>query len=233
MAFSFDRDDLIQIISLSALALYFIIVLLRQLGIRKFLSMFGIYGAFIVVGVGVYTYVKNPEGASFKNVYQELNPSAGVMLKEKVPAPSPSKDASATTEKENVRVLRGNESLSFRKSLDGHFYLTIEVQGKPIRFLLDTGATRVVLSQSDAKKLGIHPSERDYKYPAHTANGITYNAFVTIPTMKLGPLTLHEVPAAVSKMDDMTSILGMSFLDKIPSWTMKGDYLMIKVYSSF
>lgn len=232
MAFSLDLDDLIQIISLSALALYFIVVLLRQLGMRKFLSMLGVYGVFIVVGVGVYTYVKNPEGASFKNIYQELNPSAGVMHKEEVPALSIPENASPSTEKENVRVLRGNESLSFRKSLDGHFYLTIEVQGRPIRFLLDTGATRVVLSRSDAKKLGISPSERDYKYPAHTANGITYNAFITIPTMKLGPLTLHDVPAAVSKMDDMSSILGMSFLDKIPSWTMKGDYLLIKVYSS-
>lgn len=227
---TFDRYDLVKIISLSLIGAYLIVVLLKQVGVKKFFSMVAVYGLFILVGIYAYTYINNPEGGSLKNVYQELNPEAGIVQGSNNPTTVVLKDEAEKIKKENVQILRGNESLSFRKSLDGHFYLTIDVNGKPIRFLLDTGATRVVLSPSDAKKLGIMPRESDYKYQTRTANGMTYNAFITLSTMKLGPLTVYQVPAAVSKVGEMPSILGMSFLDKIPSWTMKGDYLHIRVY---
>ena len=73
---------------------------------------------------------------------------------------------------------------------DGHFYLTVEVQGEPLRFVVDTGATDLVLTQADAARLGLHPETLAFTGVANTANG----------TVMTAPVRLSERGASVSQI---------------------------------
>ncbi|MEL6682615.1 MAG: TIGR02281 family clan AA aspartic protease [Pseudomonadota bacterium] len=98
------------------------------------------------------------------------------------------------------------------RSPDGHYYLTLDVNDVPIRFVVDTGASQVVLSQDDARKVGIDPTSLNYFGSAQTANGVVRTASVDIETVALGPMRDRNVRAVVNggMMDD--SLLGMTYL---------------------
>ena len=68
-------------------------------------------------------------------------------------------------------IAAGGSALSFRPAMDAHFYVEARVEGVAIRFLVDTGASRVVLSQADARRIGIDPARLDYSLRIATANG--------------------------------------------------------------
>ena len=97
---------------------------------------------------------------------------------------------------------------------DGHFYLTLEVNGQRIRFMADTGASGVVLGRDVARDLGIDPEGLAYTGRAVTANGEVRTAFVRLPEMRLGDLVDRDVPAQVNagKMDG--ALLGMDYLGR-------------------
>lgn len=95
---------------------------------------------------------------------------------------------------------------------DGHYYLTLTIDGTQIEFLADTGATNVVLSNSDAKKLGIDPESLAYLGEADTANGTVQTADVSIRNVVLGPFQDDRITASVNKGEMDGSLLGMDYL---------------------
>lgn len=95
---------------------------------------------------------------------------------------------------------------------DGHYYLTLDIGGTPIRFLADTGATNMVLSLDDAERLGIDPEALVYIGSAQTANGTVQTARVTLPEVVLGPHRDEGFPAWVNRGDMEGSLLGMDYL---------------------
>lgn len=95
---------------------------------------------------------------------------------------------------------------------DGHYYLTLEVNGTPVQFMADTGATNMVLSDRDARRVGINPSELMYLGTAQTANGIVRTARVELPSVSLGPHTDTDFPAWVNQGEMSDSLLGMDYL---------------------
>ena len=95
---------------------------------------------------------------------------------------------------------------------DGHYYLTLQINGTPVQFLADTGATNMVLSQSDARRIGIDPDTLVYLGTAQTANGIVRTARVELPTVELGPYRDAEFSAWVNDGDMDKSLLGMDYL---------------------
>lgn len=95
---------------------------------------------------------------------------------------------------------------------DGHFYLTLDISGQPIRFLVDTGASNVVLSRSDADRLGIGTENLVYMGEASTANGTVRIARVTLADVKLGEVEEPHLPAYVTDGAMEVSLLGMDFL---------------------
>ena len=95
---------------------------------------------------------------------------------------------------------------------DGHYYLTLEVNGTPVQFMADTGATNMVLSDRDARRVGIDPSELMYLGTAQTANGIVRTARVELPSVSLGPHTDTGFPAWVNQGEMSDSLLGMDYL---------------------
>ena len=95
---------------------------------------------------------------------------------------------------------------------DGHYYLTLTIDGTEIEFLADTGASSVVLSDSDARKLGIEPDQLAYLGEAETANGMVLTADVSIKNIELGPFFEEKITASVTKGAMEGSLLGMDYL---------------------
>lgn len=97
---------------------------------------------------------------------------------------------------------------------DGHFYLVLEVNGVPVRFVVDTGATDIVLSAADAARVGIGQDDLIFSGRAFTANGMVATAPVRLDRVALGSIVDDSVRAVVNRGDLEESLLGMSYLNR-------------------
>lgn len=97
---------------------------------------------------------------------------------------------------------------------DGHFSLTLHLNGEPITFLVDTGATDMVLSLEDARRAGLDPDNLAFLGTARTANGTVKTAFTTVDDVAIGPVSFDNVRVAVNGGEMRGSLLGMSFLNR-------------------
>ncbi|MEG6510041.1 TIGR02281 family clan AA aspartic protease [Methyloligella sp. 2.7D] len=124
----------------------------------------------------------------------------------------------------------GEAEVKLTRRLGGHFTAEADVDGKSITMIVDTGATTVVLTQGDAKAIGIDTKSLRYNIPVMTANGTTMAARVRIGEIKIGPLTRSDVSALVTRKGGglSESLLGMSFLSRLRSYEFSGDYLTLR-----
>jgi aspartyl protease family protein len=123
----------------------------------------------------------------------------------------------------------GLTEVRLRRRLDGHFTANVEVNGKTISMIVDTGASTIVLRPEDAAKAGIDVSRLTYKVPVLTANGRTVAARVYVDKVAIGPLDRQRVEALVAQPGAMTqSLLGMSFLSRLRSYEFSGDFLTLR-----
>ncbi|MEX0276315.1 MAG: TIGR02281 family clan AA aspartic protease [Ruegeria sp.] len=106
------------------------------------------------------------------------------------------------------------ETIEVPRAQDGHYYLPVTVNGEPITFLVDTGASQIVLSAQDAERIGIDPDQLNYFGRAATANGEVRTAPVRLQTLTLGPITDTNVPAWVNEGELHRSLLGMDYLHR-------------------
>ena len=125
-------------------------------------------------------------------------------------------------------LVQENGTLAIRRSADGHFRLTATVDGKAIRFLVDTGATLVALSPDDARRLGFDPAALRYGMRTETANGTTWSAPVMLATIRVGPVRVDRVAAAVSRDGLGESLLGLSFLNRLAGYEVRGDTMILR-----
>jgi len=122
----------------------------------------------------------------------------------------------------------GSRTLTIPSGRGGHFLIDARVEGTPIRFLVDTGATGVVLSPSDARRIGLRVRNRDYTREAQTANGIVRTAPVRLSDIRIGPLTVRGVEATVNERPMGISLLGMTFLSRLDGYEVAGDKLILR-----
>jgi aspartyl protease family protein len=123
----------------------------------------------------------------------------------------------------------GLTEVRLRRRLDGHFTANVEVNGKTMSMIVDTGASTIVLRPEDAAKAGIDVSRLTYKVPVLTANGRTVAARVYVDKVAIGPLDRQRVEALVAQPGAMTqSLLGMSFLSRLRSYEFSGDFLTLR-----
>jgi aspartyl protease family protein len=123
----------------------------------------------------------------------------------------------------------GVTEVRLRRRLDGHFTANVEVNGKTMSMIVDTGASTIVLRPEDAAKAGIDVSRLTYKVPVLTANGRTVAARVYVDKVAIGPLDRQRVEALVAQPGAMTqSLLGMSFLSRLRSYEFSGDFLTLR-----
>jgi aspartyl protease family protein len=101
------------------------------------------------------------------------------------------------------------------KGPDGHFWADAEVNGKPVHFLVDTGATAVALTPQDAERLGFRAKDLKYGYDVTTAGGGTRAAAITLASVSINGAKLENVQALVVSDGLDVSLLGMSYLGRL------------------
>jgi len=119
------------------------------------------------------------------------------------------------------------ESYTLERQRDGHFYLTLKVNNQPVEFIIDTGASQIVLSKADARKIGFDPESLAYWGRATTANGEVRTASVVLDLVELGDITDQGIKAAVNGGDLDGSLLGMTYLSRFQELSIRGNTLTL------
>ncbi|WMS42058.1 TIGR02281 family clan AA aspartic protease [Acuticoccus sp. MNP-M23] len=126
-----------------------------------------------------------------------------------------------------MAVNDGNKVM-VRRGFQGHFVIGGAVDGAPVNFIFDTGASLVVLAAEDASRAGFHPEGLDYRVPVMTAAGMTEVAPVILDEISVGSIRLSRVRAAIAKPGDLgTSLLGMTFLNRLSGYEVRRDRLVL------
>jgi aspartyl protease family protein len=113
----------------------------------------------------------------------------------------------------------------------GSFSIAAQVNGARVPMALDTGASSVVLTQEAAKAAGLPLEMLSYTVNVDTANGRARAAPVTLDRLAVGGIVERSVPALIAQPGQLhTSLLGMSFLNRLESWQVQGDRLMMRAY---
>ncbi|MDR1828156.1 MAG: TIGR02281 family clan AA aspartic protease [Methylobacteriaceae bacterium] len=121
-----------------------------------------------------------------------------------------------------------NGELVFVQSQNGHFIINALVDGKPVAFMLDTGASDTVLTYETAKILGIDIPPERFTTRVSTANGETTTAFTRVGRLAVGSIIFDNFRVAVSQPGQLEdNLLGMSFLNRIGSWSVQGRRLTL------
>ncbi len=123
----------------------------------------------------------------------------------------------------------GGAAVRLRRSDGGRFSAQGEVNGAPIRLIIDTGAASVMLKASDAEAAGLDVRGLAFDTAIETANGATYVAPVRLRSVAIGGIRLDDVEAFVSKPGSLNeSLLGMSFLKRLASYDLGGEFLTLR-----
>lgn len=111
---------------------------------------------------------------------------------------------------------------------DGHFHLTAELNGAPVRFIVDTGASALALSPRDARRAGIDLERLVYAGQARTANGIVPTATVRLDRVAIGDILDENVPAMVIQADIDRSLMGMDYLRRFARVSFEGNSMILE-----
>lgn len=126
-------------------------------------------------------------------------------------------------------TMTGEQEVILNKTMSGHFETNAQVDGSTIHMLVDTGASSVVLSHSDAQAAGINVDDLAYTVTVMTANGRTSAAPVRLSEIAIGPIIRRNVSALVAQNGQLDqSLLGMTFLSTLGSLQMQTDELRLR-----
>jgi aspartyl protease family protein len=146
-----------------------------------------------------------------RQVAGQVQVSPAAQAAQPVPAPS--------TNSRTVTLSRGN---------GGHFWTAARIDGRRLELVVDTGASAIALRASDAARLGIRPTPRDYTIKVSTANGMTRAALVELRMVEIGNIVVRDVPALVHADEALgVNLLGMTFLSRL-RWTHERGKLILE-----
>ena len=119
----------------------------------------------------------------------------------------------------------GVREVVLQRNKYGHYVTSGEINGKPVTFILDTGATGVAIPEAVANHLGL---KRGRAFRTQTANGISTSYAATLDQVSVGAIELRDVPAGITPgLQTEEVLLGMSFLKHI-EFTQRGDTLILR-----
>jgi len=144
------------------------------------------------------------------------------------PSATPPAPAASTPAPEETRGAVPN-SLVFHANPQGHVVLEASVNGAPVRFLVDTGATTVTLTLRDAAAAGLSRNDLVFSQRTMTANGVGRVAPVRLRELRIDQLVVDDVAAAVDE-NLFTSLLGQSFLTRLDSYEMRNGVLTLSYW---
>src|SRR5262245_43599789 len=164
-------------------------------------------GAMLVMGVLAVRLIEQP--------HQQVAAAPSAMAATRTSSP-PSASAS------------NSRTVTLSRGKGGHFWTDARVDGRRLELVVDTGASTIALRASDAARLGIHPTARDYSVNVATANGITRAALVHLRMVEVGNIVVRDVPALVHGDEALgVNLLGMTFLSKL-RWTHERGKLILE-----
>ena len=127
-----------------------------------------------------------------------------------------------------AQVGSGGEVIVNRR-LGGEFIIPAKVNDSPVAFIFDTGASTVVLRAQDAAKVGVDAAGLDFDVSVVTANGAAMAAPTRLDKISVGPIVMRGVRALVARPGALNeSLLGMSFLDRLRSYSVERGRLVLK-----
>ncbi|MGC9371171.1 MAG: retropepsin-like aspartic protease family protein [Paracoccaceae bacterium] len=132
-----------------------------------------------------------------------------------------------TTVMPRQAVFAEDRRIEVPRAPDGHYYLMLEINGAPVRFVVDTGASDLVLTREDAARVGLDHGELAYLEEARTANGVVRTARVRLDEVRLGPVVDENMRAVVNGGEMDTSLLGMNYLQRYSRMEFVGDRLIL------
>jgi len=128
-----------------------------------------------------------------------------------------------------------HEDVSYGRTLtldadrQGHFKVAARIDGRHIDFIVDTGASLVVLRASDAAEVGIRPVPNDYTATVSTANGKIKAARASLDRIEIGDITVYDVPALVLPDEALSqNLLGVSFLARLRRYEYANGRLVLE-----
>jgi aspartyl protease family protein len=124
-------------------------------------------------------------------------------------------------------VATAAHQMTLTQDQDGDYHVIGQVNGQPVSFLVDTGASEVVLSPADAQRLGVDVKTLKFDRAFETANGIGLGARFQAASLAIGAIRLANVPVSINQTPMATSLLGMSFLRRLDSFEFKGGQLIL------
>ena len=125
--------------------------------------------------------------------------------------------------------ISSDRSLMLEADRQGHFQVEGRVDGTYLDFLVDTGASLIVLRESAAAQAGIRPQPRDYTATAVTANGKIKAARATIERIEVGGITVYDVSAMVLPDEALAkNLLGVSFLSRLKRYEYANGRLVLE-----
>jgi aspartyl protease family protein len=196
-----------QLAQFAGLAAFAIVIFGSMLGLfrgqwTRAIQALAFWMAALVMLVGLYSY-RDDITLLGNRILGELSPGTVV--------PGPSGEVSVV------------------RSGGGSFVVDAEVNGRGARFILDTGASVVVLTSETAARIGIDLERLSFSRPVRTANGSTTAAAVTLDTLAVGPIVERRVPALVARPGSLfQNLLGMSFLERLAAYEIRGDRLIMR-----
>lgn len=176
------------------------IIFRKNLPFKTVIKYIGIWSIIGLLVVAAYSY--RYEFSDFRNkILGEINP------------------ASARTTESGKLVIN--------LSKDGHFYIDTKINGSSVRFMIDTGASDMVISVETAKRVGIDVGNLVFDRIYQTANGKSKGASVILSKVEIADYEFYDVSASVNNADMGISLLGMSFLKKFQKYEFYRDQLIL------
>jgi len=199
-----DMDSRIQWLSIVGILVYLMLgQYSRKIKTGKILRFTLIWGIIALVLVVVYSF-RNDLTVLKTRVSQELFPHQG--------------------------TLQGNQ-FRIPRSNNGHFMVEGYIQSEPVLFMVDTGASDIVLTLHDARRVGISIEDLTFNQRVQTAKGTDFTASIRLPHIKVGGFDFYDIAATVSRSNMGTSLLGMRFLNRFDHFSFQKDHLILS-YSS-
>jgi aspartyl protease family protein len=124
-------------------------------------------------------------------------------------------------------INKNHQQLTINVSQDGHYYLNVKIKNFPVRFMIDTGASEVVIDKNLAIKLGYDLKNINYNKVFQTANGEAYGASIYFDEVDVSGIKFYNIQGSITDSRLATPLLGMTFLQKFYKYEFYRDKLIL------
>ena len=120
-----------------------------------------------------------------------------------------------------------SNAVQFERGAGGHFYTDAVIGGTSVRFLVDTGATGIALTEADARRLGLPFHTTEFAVVGRQVSGVVRGKRVLLPEVRVGGKSVRDVEAVIIEGGTM-NLLGQSFLTRAGTIQMDGDTMVLR-----